>query len=233
MSLEKAYLLNLDLATPGSKPSGIPFMFNPKEYTFSKSNRWTGGGTPGKAPESGGAQKNSPELQFEGGEASSLKMQLFFDTYHQSTSPGSARDVRKLTEEIWALMYVSDKKRDKTQFTRPPLVKFMWGKTWTFDAVIESISQQFTMFLPDGTPVRAILDVSFRQVKDEHQLRAQNPTSGGIGGERMWRVEDGDTLARIAHETLGSDAHWRMIAAANQINDVRDLKLGSVLIIPT
>jgi Contractile injection system tube protein/LysM domain len=226
MALVKAYL-----KVEGGKQ--IEFMFNPKEYTFSKSNRWSGGGTAGNAPEGGGAQKNSPDLQFDGGEASSLKMQLFFDTYHLSNSPGSATDVRAKTEAIWALMYVDGKMRDKTQFTRPPKVTFMWGKTWTFDAVIESISQQFTMFLPDGTPVRAILDVSFRQVKDEHQLHAQNPTSGGVGGERIWTVSEGDTIARIAYESLGSDTHWRIIAEANQIQNVRDLELGRNLIIPT
>ena len=221
MSLEKAYLL----VEGGAR---VEFMFNPKEYTFSKSNRWSGGGTLAT-----GAQANAPKLHFDGGEASTLKMQLFFDTYHQSTSPGGAKDVRSLTQEIWALMYLVDTKKDpKTQASAPPKVKFMWGKTWSFDAVVDSISQQFTMFSSDGTPVRAILDVSFRQVKDEHQLRAQNPTSGGEGGERIWTVGEGDTLARIAHETLGSDAHWRVIAEANRIGDVRDLELGRSLIIP-
>jgi hypothetical protein len=225
VALDKAYLL-----VEGGKQ--IQFLFNPKEYTLSKSNRWKGGGTQGNAPDGGSPQKNSPELQFEGGEASSLKMQLFFDTYHPSTKPEIAKDVRKLTGQIWELMYIDDKKRDKTQFTRPPKVTFMWGKTWEFEAVVESISQQFTMFLPDGTPVRAILDVSFRQVKDELQQLAQNPTSGGLGGERIWTVGEGDSLARIAHETLGSAAHWRVIAEANQIGDVRDLELGRPLIIP-
>jgi nucleoid-associated protein YgaU len=222
MSLSKAYILNVDTG------DRIECLFNPKEYTFSKSNDW--GSSKG---DEAGPQQNAPGLKFKGGQPTNLKMQLFFDTYHLAKGAQSAKDVRSHTEKIWELMYVRDDKRDaKTQFAEPPKVRFMWGQTWTFDAVIESISQQFTMFLADGTPVRATLDVSFKQIKDEHQLKAQNPTSGGVGGEQLWTVREGDTLARIAFQTLGSGTLWRGIAEANNLEDIRDLEAGRVLVIP-
>ena len=39
--------------------------------------------------------------------------------------------------------------------SRPPTVEFHWGRTWTFPAVIDSLSVQYTLFRPDGTPIRA------------------------------------------------------------------------------
>ena len=115
---------------------------------------------------------------------------------------------------------------------RPPKVIFSWGQTWLFKAVITSITQKFTMFIFDGTPVRATLNVTFRQIEDEGALANQNPTSGGAGGERLWTVSDGDTLGWIAHKELGDTSRWREIAEANHLTRVRRLPAGMVLVIP-
>jgi nucleoid-associated protein YgaU len=113
-------------------------------------------------------------------------------------------------------------------------VIFSWGETWLFKAVITSITQKFTMFMFDGTPVRATLTVSFRQIEDEGALArpAQNPTSGGKGGERLWTVNEGDTLGWIAYKELGDTSRWREIAEANHLTRVRRLPVGTVLVIP-
>ena len=62
---EKARIINLD----DSSELPIDVLFNPNEYTFSKSNTWT------KAPIIGG---NVPQLEFAGGDSMTLKLQLFF-----------------------------------------------------------------------------------------------------------------------------------------------------------
>lgn len=213
-SLAKASIMNLD-------KSGAPIkcMFNPKEYTFSKQNTWSQG-------KSGGA--NVPQLEFGGGQPATLQIQLFFDTYD------TGKDVRsEYTDSIWELMLIDASLEDpKSTKGRPPKVRFQWGTSWSFDAVITSISQKFTLFLADGTPVRATLDVSFQQIKDEKLFPSQNPTSGGEGGERMWTVSSGDTLAWIAYKEYGDSTKWRLIADANKLTRVRRLTPGTVLVIP-
>ncbi len=109
---------------------------------------------------------------------------------------------------------------------------FQWGAAWSFEAVITSLSQQFTLFLSDGTPVRATLTVNFQQVRDTANLAPQNPTSGGAGGERVWQVGAGDTLAWIAYREYGDATKWRLIAQANNLIQVRELAPGTVLVIP-
>ena len=212
-SLAKALIINLD--------SGERFecLFNPNEYTYSKQNHWLPGG---------GAGHDTPMFEFEGGLPITLQMQLFFDTF------AAREDVRaRHTENLWRLMLVSPELRDaKTQKSRPPMVRFQWGKTWSFDAVITSIAQRFTLFLDDGTPVRAMLDVSFQQIRDDAQLKPQNPTSGGEGGQRIWTVRAGDTLAWLAYKVYGDPLRWQPIAEANQLGNLRRLRPGTELEIP-
>jgi nucleoid-associated protein YgaU len=99
--------------------------------------------------------------------------------------------------------------------------------------VITSVGQRFTLFLPDnGTPVRAVLDITFSQTKDEQQQPKQNPTSGGSGGERVWIVRAGDTLPWIAFSEYNNPTEWRRIADANRLYHVRRLTPGTMLLIP-
>ncbi len=220
--LVKAVIMNVDAG------DRVECLFNPKEYTFAKQNTWE------KKKVTGA---NMPQVTFSGGQPTTLEMELFFDTYAMA-SDGQAKDVRKeYTDKIWKLMMVDEKLKDKkSKKARPPMVLFQWGNAWSFNAVISSIQQKFTLFLQDGTPVRATLTVAFEQVKDDArlapQLPPQNPTSGGLGGERFWTVVDGDTLQWIAYKEYGDATRWRMIADANNVSAVRHLEPGTTLVIP-
>jgi hypothetical protein len=197
----------------------ISVRFNPKELTFNKQNNWK----PAKSPKA-----NTPAFDFSGGGPATLKVQLFFDTYAER------KDVRKeYTDKIYQLTDVDPSlKEKKTDKGRPPTVRFQWGNMIGFDGVITTIGQRFTLFLPDGIPVRAIMDVTFQQVKDELFYPPQNPTSGGVGGERIWTVKAGDTLAWIAFCEYNNATEWRRIADANRLYNVRQLTPGTLLLIP-
>jgi nucleoid-associated protein YgaU len=212
--LQKAAIYNVD---KGGSP--IVCMFNPKEYKSQKQNTWQDKMAKGE---------NVPHIEFGGGQPSTLQMQLFFDTY------ATGEDVReKYTNAIWELMLVDESLKDHTSTkSRPPIVQFRWGEAWYFDAVITSISQTFSLFLGDGKPVRATLDVTFRQIKDNKRFGLQNPTSGGEAIQRQWEVKAGDTLAWIAYKEYGDSNEWRRIADANRLTDLRRLRSGQMLEIP-
>lgn len=190
-------------------------MFNPKEYTFSKQNNWQ---------PSDSDQKNSAPLKFSGGAAASLKLQLLFDTTEERPGmPGG--DVREHTRALWDMMKIDPAKK------QPPFVRFTWGNYWSFQAVIESIAQKFVLFDDSGRPLRAILDVSFRQIADEGQYPRQNPTSGGSPDDRVRVVSEGETLMTIAYEEYGSAGAWRHLADINQIDDPLRPPPGRLLIV--
>jgi nucleoid-associated protein YgaU len=103
---------------------------------------------------------------------------------------------------------------------------------WSFKAVVAQISQKFNLFLPDGTPVRATLDVTFKQVEDEGLYPKQNPTSGGVSGHRTHTLKEGDTLDWIAAQEYGNANHWRYIAEVNGIDNPQKLRPGTVISLP-
>jgi hypothetical protein len=193
--------------------------FNPHEYQLQKRVDW-------KELKNRGA--DFPQLQFDKGGPRSLTMSLTFDTYE------SQEDVRQYTSQVAKLAEVDGQKE------RPPVCTITWGPTvdpyagLPFKGVLESLSQKFTMFLADGTPVRATLDVQFKEGEAPARQRRRNPRGSGSPLEPKRRVvREGDALWRIAAEEYGDPAQWRPIAVANNITTPRALDPGTELIIPS
>jgi len=220
-SLAVASIVDIDHGT------NVKCMFNPNDYSFSKQNNWTAGNSKGF---------NLAQYEFGSGQPTILQMQLFFDTYSnvKSGSNSAPKDVRKeYTNAIWKMVKVDPSLASLSNSQgRPPIVSFQWGSTWSFKSVITSISERFTLFMPNGMPVRSTLDVTFQQIEDESLLPGTNPTSGGQGGERVWNVKAGDTLSWIAYEMYGDTSLWRLIASANKLTCVRSLTPGLQLEVP-
>ncbi len=210
--MPKAFIENLDTG------ERISVLFNPKEYSISKSNSWY------QARTTGG---NLPRTSFSNGLPATMTVELFFDTYEDKM------DVRRHTNKIAKLMEVSIREEGERKKLRPPKVKFHWGLSWTFKAVITQMRQHFTLFLPTGTPVRATVDVTFQQIEDDRSYPGQNPTSGGANGRHTHLVAAGETLDLIAFQELGDARLWRQIAELNSITDPLRLAPGTLLAVQT
>jgi nucleoid-associated protein YgaU len=105
--------------------------------------------------------------------------------------------------------------------------------------VIDSLSVQYTLFRPDGTPVRAMAKLSLTQVEKAvdkpsagGSKKGQNPTTRGLADLRSHVVRDGDTLPSIAFTSYGDPTRWRAIAEANGIDDPLALRRGRLLSVP-
>ena len=220
-NVKKATLCKLDKA--GVEAETMTVAFNPKELTFSKTNNWKQNNSP---------KENTPAIEFTGGGAASLKLQLHFDTY--ADEQATEKNVCKAyTNKIYAWTLVdANLQNAKSKKGRPPTVRFHWGGL-IFEGVIASISQRLTLFLPDGgVPVRSVVELTLTQVKDDLYYPPQNPTSGGAGGERVRVVHEGDTLPWIAFQEYNDATEWRLIADANGLTQVRRLAPGTTLVIP-
>jgi hypothetical protein len=108
----------------------------------------------------------------------------------------------------------------------PPKCEFRWG-SFSFIAIMQSVNVTYTMFLPDGTPVRARAKVKMKQI--EEGLHApQNPTSRSVP-RRVWVVKEGQTLDWIAYKEYGDPALWRYLAQLNDLDHPLSLRPGQVL----
>jgi hypothetical protein len=143
--LERAKLVNL------SSKKDVQCMFNPHEYTLSKTNTFDPKTKIGK---------NTPKSTYKQGGSQTLKLTLYFDTLFDD------QDVRMYTDDLWKMMMVSEQKTaKKTGISEPPEVAFEWGRL-QFKAVITTMSQKFTLFKADGTPVRCTVDLTLEQKND-------------------------------------------------------------------
>lgn len=217
--LVKAYLTRKD------KPSvKVPCLFNPKELSVEKSNQFAEVNIPGLS---------SPIFQFVRGNARSVTIDLFFDTYEDGN------DVRTYTDQItgWDAGSMYSKLPEKkglmdidSELHAPPVCLFVWG-SFVFQCIIERVSKRFTMFLPEGIPVRATLNVTLKEYREvDIQVKEIDLHSADI--TKRWVVKEGDSLWSIAAKEYGEPADWRLIAQANKIDNPRILKPGQELVIP-
>jgi nucleoid-associated protein YgaU len=93
------------------------------------------------------------------------------------------------------------------------------------------VSGKFTLFLSDGTPVRATLNVTFKEFIEVKVLVQQNPTQSA-DHRKTRTVKAGDRIDTIAAEEYGDPARWRLVAEANGLNDPTALRPGDVLNLP-
>jgi hypothetical protein len=218
--LVKAFL------TPKDKPYlVVPCMFNPEQLTVEKSNHYAAVNIPGLS---------TPVFQFVRGEARTVTMDLFFDTYEEGL------DVRIFTDRItgWDAGSMFSKLPDiakglmdiDSDLHAPPICLFIWG-AFIFQCFIERATKRFTMFLPLGIPVRATVTVTLKEYREvDIQVKELNLQSSDLTKKRV--VQEGDSLWSIAAKEYGDPADWRLIADANRIANPRWLETGRELVIP-
>jgi len=215
MALEKAILTNT------VTEERIPVMFNPEEYTVNRDINYAQTAIPGLS---------APILQFVNGNAQTLEMELFLDTLEahrvaDRVQNRAQEDVRRLTRSITDLMTI-----DRTTHA-PPVLLFTWGSL-SFTCVLGRATQRFTMFRPDGIPVRATLQVTFTEFRNV-DLEAKEIKRETADFSKRYVVGQGETLATIAWKEYGDPRDWRPIALVNGIDDPhRDLAVGRSLRLP-
>lgn len=203
MALKKASII------VNGKDETIEVLFNPNEYVIEKGNQFTWEKIPGLS---------APVAQFISGEAMTLTMDLFFDTYEDQ------KDVRDYTSKITKLLDV-----DK-DLHAPPVCRFVWGSL-DFKGVIEKVGLKFTMFLSSGIPVRATVNVTFRAVMSmTEQFQAIPRQSSDRTKQKT--IKQGEHLWIIASQEYEEPGFWREIAKANGIDNPRIMETGKQVIIP-
>jgi hypothetical protein len=201
VNLEKATIIN---TITNQK---ISVMYNPEEFKLDQGNTFAEVGIPGL---------NAPPIQYVRGRARMLTMDLFFDTYE------SKQDVRVFTGQVVNLL------NTLPQTKAPPVLLFSMGR-FNFECVLVDAGQRYTMFLHDGTPVRATLSTRFQEY-----VRVDITIQQGlfIGPPVLQHYIQGQTLSGLASDYLGDPSKWRSIAQANDIDDPFHIEPGTPLVIP-
>ena len=210
----------------------LAVQFNPTEYTLNKGVQFADIPIPGL---------DMPIVQFVRGQTETLSLDLFFDTTDDGMGE-TAKPVTEKTDKFYQLIKID---RD---MHAPPICRFTWGKggfpgsqftgKWSsqkrqngFQCVVESVRQRFTLFNPEGVPLRAILTVTLREYRTlKQQIQEIRLASPDHTKTHVIRI--GETLSGIADEVYGDPGAWRYIADHNGILDPLQLRPGRTLEIP-
>jgi nucleoid-associated protein YgaU len=231
ITMKKATIKDID----GEK--SISCQFNPTDLSLSKSSSWQSGSE---------SQQSTSKQEFGGNNPISLKVKLLFDTYggYDTTGkPGNAgpSNVTTYTIQLWDLLEPKYEINPKTKNGRPARVKFMWGGfILPYEFFVENISEQITLFTPDGIPVRSTVDLSLKEIHSkDYDAKKAALAAGSVSlpsyGARaqfmqspsVYVAQSDDTLAKIAHTQLGDASRWREVATSNNVKNTRDIKSGT------
>lgn len=209
----------------------IPVQFNPTEFTLEKRVQFAEIAIPGL---------RSPLQQFVRGEAEVLTVELFFDTSDKGMG-AQATSVTTKTDEIYSLAQIEPGRH------APPPVTFHWGagfpgqnltsnldsqKRDSFNGIISSIRQTFTLFSAGGVPLRARLSLSITEYQTlSDQLSDLNLLSPDRTHSHVLGVSD--QLWSVAQDHYSRPGDWRHIAEANAIGDPRRLTPGTQIAVPS
>lgn len=241
----------------------IPCLLNPESVTVKRT-----AGVRLRERESGplvtAATKDDP-LVFSGGGRTELTLDLLFDvslvapsvrTVTADTVQGAQaplEDVRELTRP---LVELTEGSAADDGFIRPPLVRFIWGKSWNIVGVVSAIAERLECFTAGGAPQRSWMRMRFLRVSEGRAETAATvpglppeellpSTPSEVPDEQVTLHEvigaEGKTESEGESERIDSIAHryfsgkpwmWRAIAAFNNIDNPLSLATGLVLRIP-
>ncbi|AFZ01407.1 hypothetical protein [Calothrix sp. PCC 6303] len=168
MSLTKAKLVSSDGG------GTIEFMFNPTQLKFSQSislNKNEGART----------GRGLPKVNFAHPQPCTLSIgDIILDTYEQGSNKSVLPYIKQFEKAVNFLEQGCEK--DK----RPPTYVFTWGNYQYIRCFITNLAYTLTMFLPDGTPVRAKLDLTLEEIDESTSQPGMGTPSNPdrIGGGR-------------------------------------------------
>lgn len=170
---------------------------------------------------------DSGEKEWTHGISRTLKVSsLYFDTFEVK------KNVRKeYIDKLEALAHFDP------ALHRPPKVLFQWGQFMAENDdynscqwYVQKVTVQYVMFLNDGTPVRAKVDLELIEATTADRQMEKPKESPDHA--KVYTVHRGDTLQSIAFREYDDPAEWRRIAEANGIDDPMAVEPGTKLLVP-
>jgi hypothetical protein len=226
-NLAKAELRQLDANFKETiKPNTwCKVQFNPETLKVSFANQI-------QQPSGQGDQRGKAAAQFVGAGTTKLALSLWFDVGSpQPEGVPPVDDVRKLTAKVAYFITPKQVEGKKGKFT-PPAVRFLWG-SFQFDGIMESLEETLELFSPAGKPLRASLAVAISQQEiREFTFADAGPDGGPTGpapGTRPLAQPPEDATVQGVADAAGQGGDWPSMAAANGIENPRQLGPGAVL----
>lgn len=203
-----------DAAFSQSAADPYSVLINPEKYTHNYVVNYNLEQSPGTAAPSPKFEKMGPEK---------VSMELVFDA--TGLIPGSSGDVLKDIATFKSIAYDFN-----GSIHSPNYLKLSWASL-IFNCHLISLDASYTLFKPDGTPLRAKASVAFEGFIDEKTLALKEKRESP-DLTHIIIFKSGDTLPNLCFKTYGNPSYYREVANANNIIHYRNIQPGTKLLFP-
>jgi LysM repeat protein len=128
-------------------------------------------------------------------------------------------------DKFCKVVYNYDGKKHKA-----PSLKISWGSL-TFRGICDSLDVKYVLFNPDGTTLRAFIDLKLKGSKDFKVKEAEAARSSPDLTHRRV-VQAGDTLPLLTYQIYGTVAYYMEVARANNLTNISSLIPGTEIFFP-
>lgn len=207
-----------NIKVDASKPK-FEVMLNPSSYSRELSIEYSKSKTLGQ---------HGGESKFSAYRPETVKFDLILDgTGVVPTSSGSGQTsaVKTQIKQLESVVYGYDGEEHE-----PNPVRLLWGSLILFGR-LTAMSLDYTLFKPNGEPLRAKVNLSFRGFMSatEESLRA-NRSSPDL--THRVEVKAGDTLPLLCHRIYQDSSYYPEVARVNNLSNFRHLEPGTRLYFP-
>lgn len=196
---------------------------NPEKYSHKLGLQYSGATD---ASGSGAVGKSSAITKFSKAEAEKIDFSITLDG--TGVVPDAAGQT--VADQIAKLRDIAYDYDGDTHEPNP--VKIVWGEGLEgFYGRLTSMGLEYTLFHPEGAPLRAKVSLSFVEaVTEGMEAREANRSSPDM--THMVMVREGDTLPLLCHRIYNDAARYMEVARTNNLDGFRALMPGTLLRFP-
>ena len=113
---------------------------------------------------------------------------------------------------------------------QPRFLKVL-GSNINFPCILSDLQITYTLFKPDGTPLRAKISATFMNFKEVNR-RVSEEDKNSPDLTHVRQVNDGDKLALMAFRIYKDTKYYLEVAKANGLTNFRQLRSGQKVFFP-
>ncbi|MBD2199388.1 MULTISPECIES: CIS tube protein [Calothrix] len=171
-----------------------------------------------------GAQGN--DLQYKCTKPEEIKLEFTFDGTGVVPIKGKPntfyKDVGKQVQELLNVVYTMQSDTHRPNFLRLLWGNLTFGTTNSFDCILIDLQINYTLFAPDGKPLRAKINATFvSYIEAQRRVRKEGKQSPDVTHVR--KVTAGDTLPLMTHRIYGDPSYYLQVAKVNGLVNFRRL----------
>ncbi|OUP35615.1 hypothetical protein [Bacteroides sp. An19] len=154
-----------------------------------------------------------------------LYFECLFDITNAMEDDDETKPVHDMVDALEQRLYDYN-----TDAHRPSFVKVEYGDI-TFFGQLKTLETEYTLFDPDGIPLRAELKVTLTgycsQKEEKSHFSKRSPDVS-----RLVTLKEGQTLAALCYEIYGDPLLVGQVARLNNLNGYRNIPAGTKILMP-